>query len=225
MSPSESSARSAARTGPARRIDRLPNVRRTSNVPSSPQRQPKKRAPAKKAARKRAAKKIGRPTIRTPEVEQRIVEGLAKGTPLTVICRADDMPAWQTVYDWMAKDSELSVAIARAREVGADVIAWEALRIADTPEEGIETTETPDGPRVKRGDMLGHRRLQVETRLKLLAKWDPKRYGERIAQELSGPEGGPIKTESKMDPEKERKLDAWLDALDAECERETRDKG
>jgi hypothetical protein len=28
--------------------------------------------------------------------------------------------------------------------------------------------------------MLGHRRLQIETRLKLLSKWDPKRYGDKI---------------------------------------------
>ena len=28
--------------------------------------------------------------------------------------------------------------------------------------------------------MLGHRKLQIETRLKLLAKWDPKRYGDKV---------------------------------------------
>lgn len=31
-----------------------------------------------------------------------------------------------------------------------------------------------------REDMLGHRKLQIETRLKLLAKWDPRRYGEKV---------------------------------------------
>ena len=41
--------------------------------------------------------------------------------------------------------------------------------------------------------MLGHRKLQVETRLKLLAKWDPKRYGEKLA--LGGADDlPPIKT-------------------------------
>ena len=37
--------------------------------------------------------------------------------------------------------------------------------------------------------MLGHRKLQIETRLKLLAKWSPKKYGEKIQQELSNPDG------------------------------------
>jgi hypothetical protein len=48
--------------------------------------------------------------------------------------------------------------------------------------------------------MLGHRRLQVETRLKLLAKWDPKRHGERIATEISGPDGGEIRTAGDFRP-------------------------
>lgn len=28
--------------------------------------------------------------------------------------------------------------------------------------------------------MLGHRKLQIETRLKLLAVWDPRRFGNKI---------------------------------------------
>jgi hypothetical protein len=138
---------------------------------------------------------MGRPTKRTPEVIQRVIDGLSKGVPLAVICREEGMPSDTTVRCWADEDAELSFAIARAREVGADYIAWEALQIADTPQEGIETIDTPEGPRIKKCDMLGHRRLQVETRLKLLAKWDPKRYGDRIAQEITGADGGAIKTE------------------------------
>jgi hypothetical protein len=151
--------------------------------------------PAKKKAKKAA--KIGRPTRRTQAVERRIIEGLSAGIPLTVICQPDNMPGVVTVYDWMKADPDLSEHIARARNAGWDAIALQALTIADTPQEGIEHTDTPEGPRIKRGDMLGHRKLQVETRLKLLAKWDPKRYGERITQELSGPDGGPIHTATK----------------------------
>jgi len=39
---------------------------------------------------------------------------------------------------------------------------------------------------VKKVEMLGHRKLQIETRLKLLAKWDPKRYGDLQKVEHSG---------------------------------------
>jgi hypothetical protein len=75
---------------------------------------------------------------------------------------------------------EFSADFARARARGFDAIAAQALQISDTPHEGVEYITKADGStEEKRGDMLGHRKLQIETRLKLLARWDPKRYGER----------------------------------------------
>lgn len=74
----------------------------------------------------------------------------------------------------------------RAREAGFDQIAFEALRIADTPQAGVieKLGLDENGEMVvierRREDMLGYRRPQVETRLKLLAKWDPRRYGDKI---------------------------------------------
>jgi len=52
-------------------------------------------------------------------------------------------------------------------------------------EEGKDAVVLPDAElvttEVKQEDMLGHRKLQVETRLKLLACWDPRRYGAKVA--------------------------------------------
>ena len=141
---------------------------------------------------------MARPSLKTDEVLERIYAGLAVGTPLTIICEPDDMPADRTVRDWEANDPEVSAAIARAREAGEWHLAWECKQIADTPCEGVvekyESVEidNPDGPeggKVKEfqlverrvEDMLGHRKLQVETRLKLLAKFNPKRWGEKVA--------------------------------------------
>ena len=114
------------------------------------------------------------------EAVERILDGLANGVTLTVICAPQGMPAWRTVYDWMDADPELSAAIACARDAGWDKIATDALRIADTPQEGVREKVGKDGLEIVKEDMLGHRKLQVETRLKLLAKWDPKRYGEMV---------------------------------------------
>lgn len=67
------------------------------------------------------------------------------------------------------------------------MIAADCLRISDTPMEGVETTTKADGSiEVKTGDMLGHRKLQIDTRLKLLAKWNPKRYGDKIETTIAG---------------------------------------
>lgn len=133
---------------------------------------PKTKKPknATKAAKpKPTPKKNGRPTRRNETVIARIIDGLSSGTPLTIICAPDEMPDVRTVYLWMEKDSELSASIARARDAGFDAIAKETMAIADDP----------------KGDILRDR-LRVDTRLKLLAKWDPKRYGDKIDLKHSG---------------------------------------
>jgi len=126
-------------------------------------------------------KKTGRPSSFTQAVADEIVERVSHGEPLAQVLRSPGMPGLTTWYDWCKARPDLSERIARAREAGYDMIAVEALRIADTPVEGVRRKESEDGVEVTREDMLGHRRLQVETRLKLLAKWDPKRYGDKVA--------------------------------------------
>jgi hypothetical protein len=42
--------------------------------------------------------------------------------------------------------------------------------------------------------MLGHRKLQIETRLKLLAKFNPKKYGDR--QILAGDPDSPFEVQN-----------------------------
>lgn len=120
------------------------------------------------------------------KVADEICNRLAEGEPLRQICRDKHMPSWRAVYDWIEKDKNFASRIARARDLGFDAIAEEALEISDTPILGEETEETDDGKtKTKRGDMLGHRKLQVETRLKLLAKWCPAKYGEKRAVDLT----------------------------------------
>lgn len=106
----------------------------------------------------------------------RVVDGLSKGRPLTILCAGDGMPAVSTFYEWMEADTLLSGAIARAREQGFDAIAMEALAIADETSQDTVSTETGDRPN---SEWITRSRLRVDTRLKLLAKWDPKRYGDK----------------------------------------------
>lgn len=130
-----------------------------------------------------------RPSIQTPEMIEEICSRLAEGEPLAQICRSEGMPGLRTVYDWTEAQPDISARIARARDAGEDVIAADCLRIADTPQEGIETVTKGESIETRTGDMLGHRKLQIDTRLKLLAKWNPKKYGDRISQEVTGKDG------------------------------------
>lgn len=132
----------------------------------------------------------GRPSLYTPELEDELIEWISSGQTLRAFCRQEGKPAWKTVYIWLENDPEFSTRFARARELGHDAIAEEALQIADTPMEGVITTVDADGTKTVTEDMLGHRKLQVETRLKLLAKWNPKKYGDRVA--LAGDPSAPV---------------------------------
>lgn len=124
----------------------------------------------------------GRPSKNTPELRKEIADRLSKGEPLAQICRDSWMPDDSTVRMWQNADTEFARDIARARELGYDVIAQDCLSIADDgtndymaklAEDGNEAALAYNAEHVQRS------KLRIETRLKLLAKWDPKRYGER----------------------------------------------
>lgn len=119
-----------------------------------------------------------------------ICEQISVGTPLQEICRQKGMPAWRTVYDWMAADDDFAANIARARDLGADAIAEETLAIVDSePERGNDGKID--------SAWVAHQKLRAEHRLKLLAKWNPKKYGEKVQAEHTGANGGAI-TQSIM---------------------------
>lgn len=141
----------------------------------------------------------GRPSQPIPQkIADEIVEWISDGKTLRDFCRQEGKPCFQAVYQWLQKDEEFRRRFAGARESGEDQIAQECLAIAD--EEPLCTTEIPG----KHGTItrtcvdngaIQRNRLRVDTRLKLLAKWNPKKYGDKVQAELSGPDGGAVKAE------------------------------
>ena len=112
-----------------------------------------------------------------------ICERLSRGEPLAQICRDAHMPERTQVYEWINKDEEAAQRIAHARGIGYDAIADDCFVIADESSKDYRLTDKGlafDAEHVQRS------KLRIETRLKLLAKWDPKRYGERQQVEHSG---------------------------------------
>jgi len=71
-----------------------------------------------------------------------------------------------------------------------EALAEEILEIAD---DGInDTYETEDGKEKVNQDVINRSRLRVDTRKWLMSKLAPKKFGERVEQFISGPDGGPI---------------------------------
>lgn len=130
----------------------------------------------------------GRPSKFTQAVADEIVERISAGETLRSVCRDEHMPAWQTIYDWLHKNEEFSGRIARARELGEDAIAQECVDIADNAVNDWMERLDKDGAGVGwqlNGDHVQRSKLRIDTRLKLLAKWNPKKYGERVQQDLT----------------------------------------
>lgn len=123
--------------------------------------------------------RMGRPSTYHPSTVEVIADRLSKGEPLAKICRDESMPGHRTVYDWMEKQPEVSAILARARDLGEEVIAAELQSVARG---GVGSS----------GDVQRDK-LIIDTDLKLLACWNPKRYGQRIENRLAGPEGEALK--------------------------------
>jgi hypothetical protein len=83
-----------------------------------------------------------------------------------------------TFRDWRAAHPELDAAYKDAKEVGYEALAQQCLGIADDRTDDYVDTEA--GPMLNR-EHVQRSKVRIDTRLKLLAKWYPERYGERLA--------------------------------------------
>lgn len=109
--------------------------------------------------------------------------------------RLDGMPSRDTFFRWIDKTKKYADQYARACEDRADGIFDEMLEVSDTPQEGIEIEIDEKGKtKEKRGDMLGHRKLQIETRKWVLSRMNPKKYGDYQKIDMDVTEVKPILT-------------------------------
>jgi hypothetical protein len=102
------------------------------------------------------------------------------------------MPTKRTVLKWLAALPDFVTQYARAREAQADTLAEEILDIANTPQLGVRTETKGEEVKTVEGDMIEHRRLQVDARKWIASKLKPKKYGDRIHQEVTGKDGAPL---------------------------------
>jgi hypothetical protein len=167
---------------------------------------PKPKAKAKGAASPAKAsqppKKTGRPSKHSPELVAEICDRISRGEPLLQICKDDRMPERRTVYDWLERIDGLSAQFARAREEGCDAIAEQSLAIMDG--EPLAVFDEAGNKRYDSGSIAWNKN-RAEHRLKLLACWNPQKYGSKVA--VGGDPGNPVKVEIQSE------ADAYLATL------------
>lgn len=144
----------------------------------------------------KAKRKLGRPSKYTPQLAQRICTEIAQGKSLVAVLKAKGMPDYSTVTRWLdhPKHEAFRKMYARAREDQADYLADELVEIADT---------------AKDRDSAAAAKVRTDTRKWVAAKLKPRKYGERVTQEHTGPEGSPLNppnlTVNFVSPESEKK--------------------
>jgi hypothetical protein len=143
----------------------------------------------------------GRPTGYSDELAMTICEKIAT-TPrgLDYICAVnDELPSASTVHRWLNEHPTFCESYLRARERQADLLFDECLEIAD---DGTNDTKLVgrDGEQheVQNSEWISRSKLRVETRMRMAGKLAPKKYGDKVTQELTGPGGVPLTDEAAV---------------------------
>lgn len=126
------------------------------------------------------------------EVADAICARLAEGESLRSICRDAGMPSPSTVLRWLQDEDKKAFAehYARSREMGYLLLADEILEISDDSAGDVQIDES--GNERTNAERVARSRLRVDSRKWLLSKMLPKVYGDKVTQEHTGPNGGPV---------------------------------
>ena len=154
----------------------------------------------------------------SPELLSVILERVADGESLNHICSSEDMPSRKAFFDWVAKDPSIQAQYELAISLRADIHAEEILAIADEEvtmikrskhsggeEEGLEQEVVFDPTAVARN------RLRVDARKWILSKMAPKKYGDKIMQEIDQKTNHSGTIEISQRPKLTR--EEWLESL------------
>lgn len=137
----------------------------------------------------------------TPAALHEILERVSRGELPAMVCVDHWLPTWSELKAWCDRDPDVRARLADATEAGEHFLLAECLTIADTPCEAHEdehelaprlaTADDPDEPapmelrlvKRKTKDALGHRTLRVSTRVRVLEKLNPRRWGAKVEVE------------------------------------------
>lgn len=127
-----------------------------------------------------------------------VLAHIGKGLTLTSFCRQEGKPSKWTIQRWRARLTEFDEAFCLARDMGFDSMAEECVHIAEDGSDDWEEREKRDGTTYLaiNTEAVARSKLRIETRLKLLACWDRRRYGPQQQVELTGKDGGPVEMDS-----------------------------
>lgn len=122
----------------------------------------------------------------TPELEQSVCEDIESGLTLRAVAEKHGIS--KALILKKARDSEsFRDQYARAIDVrtdsDCDELADELKQVPETTEHGVDS------------GWVSWQRVRIDAMKWLLSKRNPKKYGDKVQQEVSGPNGGAVQTE------------------------------
>lgn len=139
---------------------------------------------------------MGRPSTYSPEVAKALCER-AVTRSLRAVCLDDDMPAEGTVYGWLRDHEDFSKDYARAREV-------RAYRRGEDMDELVDQVRT--------GDIKPDAARVMMDAMKWQAGRENAKFGDKIQQEVTGKDGGPIETKGEVLVRPSITRQEWMEA-------------
>lgn len=133
----------------------------------------------------KATRRRGRPTKFSKALGDRICDAISDGKSLRTVCLDEKMPDKATVFRWLRLPSmkDFRDQYARACEARADAFAEDIIDIADDATNDYMEVMDKDGDVIGykvNGEAILRSKLRSDNRKWLMARMQPKKYGERV---------------------------------------------
>lgn len=140
-----------------------------------------------------STKSVGAPIEWTDDKKKKamdiiIFQMVENGKSINTILKNADrniLPSKMTFFNWLREDKELSYHYATAYEARADILFDEILEIAD--DTSNDTIYGENGEKVN-SEWINRSRLKVDARKWILAKMNPKKFGDKTDITTNGKE-------------------------------------
>lgn len=152
---------------------------------------------------------MGRISTFNEDIAAKLCDRIAAGESLRKICTDSKMPSMATVMRWLGKPENAAFReqYACARDAQADKLVEEMLEIAD--EECTMVRSDKHGSKDDDGQgntevvfdatAVARNKLRVDARKWVASKMAPKKYGDKVTQEVVGAGGGPVETVTRVE--------------------------
>lgn len=117
----------------------------------------------------------------TPDLGATIADLHAAGKTISDIAETQGMPSRKTILLWLSEYPAFELMMAQAKSAYVDALAEQCLTIADSDGDDYEKKAGKLGGEFFEFDpkAVQRDRLKIDTRLKLIEKWAPERYGRK----------------------------------------------